>query len=58
MDLHKFIVDVQGPEPIIVRDAGRTQIAQGSKTVLAYFAPANKALVKQHYPFMMLLKPL
>ena len=58
MELHELIDAQEGPEPALVRDAGRTQIARGSKTVLAFFAPADKRLLNQHYPFLARLKPL
>ena len=58
LELHKQLDNQKGPEPIMIRDAGRTQIAWGSKTVLAFFAPTDKELIKQHYPFVSKLKPL
>ena len=43
--LKEVIADSGGPPPVIIRDAGKTQIARGSKTVLAFFAPINKSLL-------------
>ena len=43
--MKQVILDCEGPPPVTIKDAGRTQIARGSKTVLAFFAPIDKSLL-------------
>ena len=54
----KEIAELGGPPPIVIKDAGRTQIAAGSKTVLGCFAPVDESLLTEHYPFLTTLNPL
>ena len=56
--IKKEVDELGGPPSIVIRDAGRTQIARGSKTVLAFFAPIDESLLEEHYAFLKTLKPL
>ena len=39
------LVKLGSPPAVTIVDAGKTQIASGSKTVLAFFAPVDETLL-------------